>query len=193
MSVSYDLTFEPLTYERWPDFETIFGPSGAYGGCWCMWWRTTRAQFQEQQGEGNRQAMHNIVQSGTVPGILAYASGEPVAWCSVAPREQFASLNRSRVLRPLDDLPVWSLVCLFVAREFRGRDLAVPLIRAAVDYAATQGAAVVEAYPTVPRSAGKLAPVSSFMGIPAMYERAGFVEYARPSPSRMIMRCFTDA
>ncbi len=188
-----DLTFQPLTYERWPDFEKLFGPRGAYGGCWCMWWRTTRAEFQEQQGEGNRRAMHEIVHGGAVPGILGYAGGQPAGWCSVAPREQYSSLNRSRVLRPLDDLPVWSLVCLFVARPFRGQSLTIALIRAAVEYAAEQGAQIVEAYPTVPRGPGKLAPVSSYLGTPTMYERAGFVECARPSQSRMIMRYFVPS
>jgi len=183
-----EFVFHPLTAERWADFETLFGPRGAYGGCWCMWWRRTRAEFQEQQGEGNRQAIHEIVDRGEVPGILAYADGEPAGWCSVAPREQFASLNRSRVLRPLDDQAVWSLVCLFVARSFRGQGLALGLIGAAVDYAVDNGARIVEAYPTAPRGDGKLPPVSSFMGIPTMYEQAGFVACARPSASRVIMR-----
>jgi hypothetical protein len=87
MSVSRPLKFQPLTPDRWSDFERLFGPHGAYGGCWCMWWRTTRSQFEQQHGEGNRQAMQDIVNSGEVPGILAYAGGEPIGWCSVAPRE----------------------------------------------------------------------------------------------------------
>ena len=183
-----ELTFLPLIPERWSDFVALFGPRGAYGGCWCMWWRSTRAEFQAQQGDGNRRAMHDIVHDGEVPGILAYVGEEPVGWCSVAPRQHFGSLNRSPVLRPLDDRPVWSLVCLFVGRDYRGQEVALNLIRAAVEYAGAQGASIVEAYPTVPRKDGKLPPVSSFMGVPAMYEQAGFVECARPSRSRMIMR-----
>jgi len=97
------MEFHPLTPERWPDFEKLFGPRGAYGGCWCMWWRTTRSQFEKQGGEGNRRAMKNIVDSGEVPGIIAYADGQPVGWCSVAPRDSYGSLNRSPVLKRLDD------------------------------------------------------------------------------------------
>lgn len=74
-------TVHPLTSERWPDLEKLFGAHGAYGGCWCMWWRLTRAQFQKNTGEGNRQALKAIVDSGHVPGLLAYDGGEPVAWC----------------------------------------------------------------------------------------------------------------
>lgn len=186
-----DLDFKPLTPERWPDFEALFGERGAYGGCWCMWWRTTRSKFQQQQGEGNRKTMQAMVQSGTVPGILAYDGERAVGWCSVAPRQQYASLNRSPVLKPLDEQPVWSLVCLFVHKDHRQQGIATALIRAAVDYVREQGGKVVEAYPTVPRE-DRLPPVSSYMGIPAMFERAGFLATAHPSQSRIIMRYTID-
>jgi len=185
------LEFRPLTPDRWPDFERLFGPHGAYGGCWCMWWRTSRSQFERVGNEGNRVAMKQVVDSGQVPGIIAYADGQPVAWCSVAPREQYASLNRSPVLKRLDDKPVWSIVCFFVAKEYRGRYLTAELIRGAIDYVRKQGGQIVEAYPTQPRS-GRLPPVSSFMGLPAVFEQAGFVECARPSKSKVVMRYYID-
>jgi GNAT superfamily N-acetyltransferase len=185
------LKFYPLTRSRWKDFEQLFGKSGAYGGCWCMWWRSKRSEFEKRGGSGNRRAIKRIVDSGTVPGILAYSQGEAVAWCSIAPRGDFSSLGRSPVLRPLDDTPVWSIVCFFVARSFRHRGIGLPLIKAAIDYARRKGAKVIEAYPTNPRG-GELPPVSSFMGIPAVYQRAGFVECARPSKSKIIMRYYLD-
>jgi len=181
------LRCHPLTPNRWEEFEQLFGESGAYGGCWCMWWRITRSQFSEQQGEGNRQAMRAIVVSGEVPGVLGYVDGEPAAWCSIAPRENFGSLNRSPVLRRLDERPVWSLVCLFIGKPFRGRGFTQPLIRGAIAYAASQGATTVEAYPTAPRGK-ELPPVSVFMGTPAVFKQAGFVECARPSAAKVIMR-----
>lgn len=187
-----DLEFQPLTPDRWPDFERLFGTRGAYGGCWCMWWRSTRREFEQRGNEGNRQAMRALVESGQVPGILAYHGGEAMGWCSVAPREQYGAVERSPVLKRLDDAPVWSLVCLFVARGYRSQGLAGALIRAAVDYVRGQGGQIVEAYPTQPR-AERLQPISSFMGIPAMFERAGFVECTRPSKSRVIMRYTIDA
>lgn len=183
-----DLEFHPLTADRWADFERLFGPRGAYGGCWCMFWRLKRADFSRMQGDGNRQAMRSIVDSGEVPGILAYDAGQPVGWCSLAPRERFGSLNRSRVLKPIDDTPVWSIVCFYVAKDHRGQGLTEALIRAAVDYVWHQGGQVVEAYPVDPRG-HELAPVSSYMGLPGAFARAGFVEIARPSAGRVIMRC----
>lgn len=182
-----NLGFRPLTPELWPDFEALFGERGAYGGCWCMWWRCSRREFEQQQGEGNRLAMKALVDSGVVPGILACQGGQAVGWCSIAPREQFGALERSPVLKRLDNRPVWSLVCLFVDKAFRGHGVAQALVRGAVDYARSQGATLVEAYPKLPKKE-PLPPVSSFMGVTTLYEQAGFIECARPSKSRAIMR-----
>jgi hypothetical protein len=115
--------FMPVSPERWSDFEALFGECGAYEGCWCMWWRTTRREWMRQRGEANRLAMKRIVDSGEVPGIIAYVGGEPAGWCSVAPREAFASLTRSPTLRRVDAEPVWSIVSFNVAPEFRGSGL----------------------------------------------------------------------
>jgi hypothetical protein len=181
------MDFHPLTPDRWHDFERLFGPHGAYAGCWCMWWRLTRARFEQQKGEANRLAMKAIVDSGRVPGIIGYADGLPVAWCSVAPRSDFGSLNRSRVLKAIDDHPVWSIVCFFVARSHRHRGSLEEVVRAAVGYAADRGATIVEAYPTVTTSTSA-PPASSYMGFVHVFAAVGFVEVARPSPAKRIMR-----
>ncbi len=186
-----NLEFRPLTPDCWADFVELFGPHGAYGGCWCMWWRTTRSQFEKQGNEGNRQAMHEIVESGQVPGILAYADGKPVGWCSVAPRDSYPSLNRSPVLKRLDEEPVWSIVCFYIAKDYRGQGLTLTLIHAAIDYVRQQGGKIVEAYPTQPRGR-ELPPVSSYMGLPALFEQAGFVECARPSKAKLMMRYYIE-
>jgi GNAT superfamily N-acetyltransferase len=188
-SSSFD--FHPLTEERWADFEALFGARGAYGGCWCMWWRLTRREFEAGQGEGNQEAMHSIVSGGEVPGILAYEGGNAVGWCSVAPRETYGSINRSPVLKRIDDKQVWSIVCFYVAKDHRRKGLVQKLIHAAIDYVQSQGGKVVEAYPTIPRGE-RVPPVSSFMGFPSLYESVGFVECARPSKSKVIMRYYIE-
>ena len=181
------LTFAPLTPDRWNDLETLFGERGAYSGCWCMWWRCTRREFEQKGNEGNRRAFREIVRRGDVPGILAYRQGQPVGWCSIAPRSTYPSLLRSPVLRPTDDEPAWSIVCLFVAKGFRGRGIARRLARAAVGHVRRQGGRLVEAYPTDPRGR-RLDAVSSYMGTPDLFETAGFREHSRPSAARIIMR-----
>ncbi len=94
-----ELKFEPLTRENWSDLEALFGEKGASDGCWCMWWRLKRSEFEKNKGKRNREAMRNIVNSGETPGFLAYSDDKPVGWCSVAPRERSPSLERSRVLK----------------------------------------------------------------------------------------------
>lgn len=181
------LEFRPVTPERWPDFERLFGERGAYAGCWCMWWRLTRSQFAEQTGEANRRAMKAIVDSGEVPGILAYADGEPAGWCSLAPRERFASLERSRTLKRVDDQPVWSVVCFFVARPYRRRGLMAGLLAAAIEYAKDNGARMIEGYPIEPKAAG-LSRFDGYTGVVSAFRQAGFVEVQRRSEGRPIMR-----
>jgi GNAT superfamily N-acetyltransferase len=183
-----ELEFCPLTSERWKDLERLFGPRGACEGCWCMWWRMPRAEFMKSRGERNRRALKSIVDSGKVAGILAFHQGEPVGWCAVAPREDYPSLERSRLLKRVDDKPVWSVVCFFVAKEFRHRGITVQLLKAAVDYARREGGNIVEGYP---KEAKKNRTSDSFVftGLASAFHKAGFVEVARPSENRPIMRC----
>jgi GNAT superfamily N-acetyltransferase len=97
-----------------------------------MWWRLKRSEFERQKGEGNRKAMKTTVDSGEVPGLLAYAGDVPVGWCSVAPRDSFPVLNRSRILKKIDDMPVWSIVCFFIDKKSRNRGVSVQLLRAVI-------------------------------------------------------------
>jgi GNAT superfamily N-acetyltransferase len=181
------LEFHPLTPERWQDFATLFGDRGACGGCWCMFWRLKRSEFVRQKGDGNRDAMHALVEGGEAPGILAYEAGVPVGWCAVAPRERYPALGRSRVLKPLDDTPVWSVSCLFVAKGHRHRGVSVALLRAAVEHVRRQGGRCVEGYPVEPKTESMPAAFA-WTGLVSAFRRAGFVECARGSPTRPIMR-----
>jgi GNAT superfamily N-acetyltransferase len=186
-----DLEFQPVTPNRWQDLEVLFGKNGAYSGCWCMWWRETRSQFGKQAGQGNKEALNAIVDSGEVPGLLAYTNGQPIAWCSVAPREAFPSLERSLTLKRVDDQPVWSIVCFFVARPFRRQGLMVKLVRAAIAYAKEQDAKIVEGYPIEPKQSN-LSGSSGFTGLLSAFQDAGFVDVLRRSEHRPIMRYFVE-
>ncbi len=182
-----ELQFHPLTADRWPDLMKLFGPKGACGGCWCMWWRLSRAEFERKKGAGTKRALHRIVDSGPPPGILAYLEGEPVGWCAVAPRSEYARLANSRVLGPVDEEPAWSVVCFFVSRSVRRQGVTEALLGAAVAYARRQGARVIEGYPIAP-SKPRVPDVFAYTGFRSTFERAGFVEAARRSPTRAIMR-----
>lgn len=187
-----EFTFEPLTPVHWADFEALFEQPGPQNGCWCMYWRTKRADCQRGFGEGNRRALRAIVESGKVPGILAYHRGQAVAWCSVAPREDFPVLERSRTLKRVDDQPVWSITCFFVSQPYRREGMTELLIVAAIEYATSQGARIVEAYP-LRTEITKLLPYERYMGIESTYRRMGFTEVARRSARRPIMRYYSSS
>jgi GNAT superfamily N-acetyltransferase len=178
---------KPLTRSRWKDFERLLGARGGCGGCWCMYWRLAHAQFEIQKGEQNRKSMKWIVNQGETPGILAYLGRKPIGWCAVAPREKYLRLRRSRVLKPINEEPVWSIVCLMVNKEFRRCGVSVALLRAAADYVELRGGRIVEGYPIEARTS-HMPDVFAWTGVASAYGRAGFVEHARRSAIRPIMR-----
>jgi GNAT superfamily N-acetyltransferase len=153
-----------------------------------MWWRLKRSDFEQGQKGANRQAMRKLVGGGAMPGLIAYSGDEPVGWVSVGPREDYPVLGRSPVLKPVDEVPVWSLVCFFIKREHRRRGLSRALIAAAKRHAKAGGARWLEAYPTEPKKA-EVPDIYAFTGVPAMFTAAGFKEIARRSPTRPILRC----
>lgn len=186
MSNNTTLTIYPLTLDRWDDLETLFGKNGASGGCWCMWWRLKRQEFNEHKGDGNRRALKAIVAAREVPGILAYNGDKPVGWCSVAPRDHFPRLDRSRILKKVDELPVWSVGCFFVDKQYRSTGISVKLLLAAVEYVRQQGGLIVEGYPhEIP---DKKPDLSVYTGLISAFRKAGFTEVERRSEHRPIMR-----
>ncbi len=184
---SDSIKFHPATVSRWGDLEELFGERGACGGCWCMFWRLPRKTFDSGKGSANRLALKKIISAGREPGILAYLGNEPIAWCAIAPRAEYLALERSRILKPLDDKPVWSVSCLFIKKAYRRQGVSARLLDAAVAFAATHGAQVVEGYPVEP-SMEKMPDPFLWHGIPSAFTKAGFKEVLRRSKSRPIMR-----
>ena len=181
------LKFFPLTSERWNDFEKLFGDNGACGGCWCMWWRLKRSQYEKQKGAGNKKSIKKIVNSGIIPGILAYVNNNPIAWCAIEPRESYALLENSRVLKRIDDEKVWSVVCFFVSRKYRRKGVTEKLLEAALNHAKKNRAKIVEGYPV---DSGKTPSVFAWTGYASAFLKVGFKEVHRGSPTRPIMRYY---
>lgn len=187
---------QPLTPDRWDDFAALFGPNGACGGCWCMWWRVTVKEF-EAGNDANRERMRALVDRGGdahAPGLLAYDDGRVVGWCTVSPRPEFGRIVRSPNLAPAgdddadDDGPVWAVPCFYIVRGQRGRGIARALLDAAVAYAAEHGAAVVEGYAVDP-SRRKFTNSELYTGTVSLFEGAGFERLgARTPTSRIVMR-----
>lgn len=176
--------YHPVTQERLTDLARFSEGHGKFRYCSCMRWRMTSSEYQRTAKEQRVAALENLVRRGTPVGVLAYLRGEPAGWCSVAPRETYAALERYRNLPRVDDLPVWSVTCFFVDRAVRGQGVTLGLLRAAVEYARSQGASIIEGYPVEPGPR-----LYTYMGSPATFLQAGFRDVTPPGQARQVMRC----
>ena len=183
------ITFKPLTQKTWDDFETLFGERGACGGCWCMWPRLSRKDFEKKKGAGNKRAMKILVKKKEQIGLIGYVGKEPAAWCAFAPREKYIRMEKSKVLARIDNKPVWSIPCFFVSKNFRRQGLSTEILKGVVDYCKKRKVKILEGYPTVPYTE-KMPDAFAWRGIPSAFIKAGFVEAARRSNPRPIMRYY---
>ena len=126
------LDIQPLTPERLPDLASLFEQGGDPKWCWCAYFRIRGFDFSSGGKARHRQAMASAVdenaREGRAPGLVAYDGGEAVGWVSVGPREDYERLAYSKVLAPIDDKPVWSIVCFVVGRRSRGQGVANKLL-----------------------------------------------------------------
>jgi ribosomal protein S18 acetylase RimI-like enzyme len=186
------LTVVPLTPERWPDLEALFNARGCSvaRGCWCMYYRHSGAPAPLPAGttraQANRAELKSLVDSGRPPGLIGYRGKVPLGWVSLGPREDYAKLVRSPVMKPVDDRPVWSIICFVVPSAQRRQGVARALLAGAIAYAKRQGAELLEAYP-IDRPE-RSSDDSMWFGTKSMYDDAGFSEVARRKPQRPIVR-----
>jgi GNAT superfamily N-acetyltransferase len=182
------LVVHPLTKERWSDLVELFGRPGASiaRSCFCMYYRRSGGGGGVGPGAANRRAMKALVDRGVVPGLLGYQDGRPIGWISLGPREDYEKLQRSPVMKPVDDKVVWSIVCFFVDSKARGKGVSEALLKAAVDYARSKGVTLIEAYPVDKRERSQ----NDFLwfGAKSMFDRAGFKELARRKETRPVVR-----
>jgi ribosomal protein S18 acetylase RimI-like enzyme len=181
-----ELEFHPATPDRWKDLVEVMGSFHNSRHCWCAYWYLSNAGYKEGWGDGNRDALKQLVESGAEPGLLAYSGPTPAAWVGVAPRGNFDRLNRSRNFPPLDGKNVWAVNCFVVAKDFRRQGLVTRLAVAAAEFAIGRGADGAEAYPIVPGPKSTAADL--YVGTERAFLDAGYTEVARPLPRRPIMR-----
>lgn len=177
-----NLEIRPITPDRAADLERFSCAHGKFRYCSYVRWRLTSSEYARATKESRQAALEALVQARIPTGVLAYRDGTPIGWCSIAPRETYRALERSRALARLDDTPVWSVVCFFVDRTARRQGLTRTLLTVAVDYAVDNGAGVVEGYPVPP---GHL---YTYMGSPATFLGAGFTNVTPPGRERLVMR-----
>jgi len=180
----------PLTPDLWGDLETVFGASGAYANCWCMWWRMPRKAFDAVGGDAKRAAFKAVVDDAAPPpGLLAYdATGAPVAWVALGPRSSYPTLQRSPTLKGVEDDGAWIATCFFVHKAHRGGGLIHDLIEAALAHAAAAGAPALLSIPRVLEEGARLPNGSDFVGTETVFAAHGFEVVSRPRPTRAVMR-----
>ena len=178
------LEIHPLTPDRWPALTDLFGGNGACNGCWCMYWRIGNAYRKKPRSE-NKAAFRKVVKLGPPPGLLAFDDDLPVGWCQLTPRDSLPWLDRTWRLKRVDDVPVWSISCFYVRKDYRRRGITSALIAAALRTAKSSGAPALEAYPLD----GRLTPSASGTGYASTFARAGFKVVCCRTPPRPIMRC----
>lgn len=167
------LVIHPLTPERFTDVAVLFQEGGDPKWCWCVYFRFRGRDWTNSTATGNREALESLADRDLAPGLVAYRDDRPVGWVSLGPREDYERLAYSKVLAPVDDVPVWSIVCFVVSRRARGQGVAAALLQAAFDFARDHGATTLEAYP-VDTGGGRVPAADAYRGTLAMFERAGF-------------------
>lgn len=183
----YDLVVRPLRSDNWDDLLQLFGKNGAYSNCWCTWFRLTNREFDSYGGERKKNLLNELTKSETPPGLLGYIDKTPVAWISFGPREEFKRLQRSRLLKPVDEEKVWSIVCFFIHKNYRKKGFSTKLIEEALNYAKSVNVTIMEAYPVDPKKK-VTADSSMYTGNAGTFISLGFVETIRRSPTRPILR-----
>jgi GNAT superfamily N-acetyltransferase len=157
-----------------------------------MYYRLPKAEFVEGKVEdGNKEAMHHLVKENKPTGILAFYEEHAIAWCAFAPREDFIKLEKSRVHKRIDDLPVWSIPCFFIDKAFRRQGVSVELLKGVIRYAKEHNIAVIEAYPTIPTTES-LPDSFAWIGLYKTFERAGFEIVDRTSKNRPMVRYYAE-
>jgi GNAT superfamily N-acetyltransferase len=194
VTASLALVTHPLTPDRWPELERLFGPSGAYSNCWCVFQRVTGREYGAgcaNRGEGNRAFLRRLTDEGRRPGLIAYRDGEPVGWVSVGPRSEFGRIARSPITRlspeQAADASVWSVACFFIPRQHRRTGLGRDLLEAAVAHARAAGASVLEAYPVDTRGR-RVASSTIFTGTLDLFQAAGFAVVSERVERRPVVR-----
>lgn len=186
LAPSGNVRVEPMSPERWPDLETLFGEKGGSEDCWCMFWRLGNAAFARQTAQEHHDGLKAIIDSGHVPGMIAYVDGEPAGWCGLGPREDFGGIERSSVMKRVDDRPTWAIPCFFISKQHRGKGVMHHLIQGAVRYATSKGATLIESYPAP--DSKKVSSEDGYKGLAPAFSKAGFVEVKKLSSARVMMR-----
>ena len=189
-----EVVVRPATRARWQHVQSVFGTRGEAAKCQCQrailplreYWhmpRDVREAFLRKEVCRSRAA---------APGLVAYLAADPVGWCRVGPRSNFAPLRNSPVPwagrdEDKEDPSVWAVVCFVVRAGYRKRGISQALATAAISHARQNGAVALEGYPMATGD-GDIPWGELRVGARGVFQRCGFTEVARPTQRRSVMR-----
>lgn len=164
----------PATDDRFDDVALILAPKNPDApACWCLSYRISNQEQRALTGRERPARLRRYAEEGQPPGVIAYVDDEPAGWCSVGPRSSHHRLMHSRTIPTVDDVPVWSVICMVIRPAFRRQGLARHLLHGAIDYARAQGAPALEAYPIDPEG-GRISSAFAYVGTTELFESVGF-------------------
>jgi GNAT superfamily N-acetyltransferase len=180
------LAVRDLSPALWPALEELFGPRGACGGCWCMFWRLEKGErWDELKGAPAKRRFKRLVASGAAKGAIAFAGNEPVGWIAYGPRADFPRLERARTLACPDAGEVWALPCFFIKAGWRDRGVATALLNHALKSLRRRGVKVAEGDPVNLKAGQRLPNAFAWTGTRSLFGDAGF-ELAGPATSHKV-------
>lgn len=168
------IVIHPATADRFDDVAAILAPKNPDApSCWCLSYRLPNQEFRELEGAERPARLRRYAEEGAPPGVVAYVDGEPAGWCSVAPRSSHNRLTHSRTIPTVDDVAVWSVICLVIRAPFRKQGLSRHLLEGAIDFARAQGAPTLESYP-LDAAGGRVSSAFAYVGTTGLFESVGF-------------------
>lgn len=172
-----DLVAKVVGPGDWPTVDQFFGPKGLVEHCWCTYFRMTSKDYSGCRSAARRTMLADLIETGERVGVLGSVDDVPVGWIGVGPRLGFPRLGTSRAAKLLkgdDPARIWSIVCVYLAREQRHRGLLRMLINKAVEWARDERADLIEAYPEDDRDPESGFDPASFHGRVSTFEACGF-------------------
>ena len=192
------LTVLPANEVSWEDLQAVLGSTSEGRRCQCQWFQTPAAEWRSVSADERAARLRDQTRcddpdAPATTGLVAFLDGEPVGWCSVAPRTFFRHLQTMRVPwagrdDDREDEGVWSVVCFVTRTGYRRRGVSAALARAAVGFARSQGARAIEGYPMIVDPGRELTWGELYVGAYSVFADAGFEEVSRPTKRRAVMR-----
>lgn len=191
-----EVTIQDATAERLDDVVHALTGGGDGAACSCQWWMMPNSRWQQTPRDERADMLRDELIAGPPPGLVAYVDGAAAGWVRIGPRPPQVRIGRTRAIaaatsEPLDDDTVWALSCFSVRREHRGAGLTARLLDAAIAYARTHGARVIEGYP-VDTTVGTASSDALYHGALSTFLQAGFVELDRCGGNRALVALTLD-